>query len=473
MNASRVIIEIRKPLAGSLTMPGWEHLFEADGKFAPVRCSAPTPAIQASLDSAGDELVLVRGHIDDRLREGSRKQLFELYDDSQIAPFHVAYGVSNCDDWLVDVGSHLPINSRRSPCDVDPTRANGCLFDVATYLGAEQVWENRITGEGVVVGIVDGGIWAEGRMDPEQPGVVPRVIDGWPAQDWGTIAGWRRHGNMLATDVLGIAPKASLYDIRISDSSHTDRGRMSDAIAGIHWAIEKYRATGTPHILCCGWGIYRQADDPKYATDPHHPLTRKIVEALDEGMIVLFAAGNGGDSCPASWCGDDCGPGKSIWGANGHPRVLSVGAVNKHKEVIGYSSQGPAALDEHKPDVCGVSHFAGYFCSDSGTSAACAVTAGVVALLKQARPALTQEAAKRALKSTAKPVGPASWNHQTGSGVIQAKAAFDAILAANSDPQVDRARLERLELENRCLREMFLELALEKRMRGQNQSDTP
>lgn len=110
---------------------------------------------------------------------------------------------------------------------------------------------------------------------------------------------------------------------------------------------------------------------------------------MDEGMIVLFAAGNGGQSSPSTWCGGETGPGKSIWGVNGHPRVIAVGAVNKDEQLVGYSSQGPVALDEHRPDFCGISHFAGYFCSDSGTSAACAVAAGVVALLKQARPTLT------------------------------------------------------------------------------------
>ena len=331
-------------------------------------------------------------------------------------------------------------------------------------MGADQLWHDGINGDGVVIGIVNGGILAEGRMDPDRPGLVPRVIDGWPKANWGTIAGWRGHGNMVAIDALGMAPKASLYDIRISNGS-PDSARISDAIAGIHWAIEKYRATGTPQILCCGWGIHQQSHDPKYASEANHPLTRKIVEAMDEGMLVLFAAGNGGQSCPATWCGGDSGPGKSIWGANGHPRVMTVGAVNKDEQLIGYSSQGPAALDEYKPDFCGISHFAGYFCSDSGTSAACAVAAGVVALLKQARPTLTQEATKRLLKSTAKDIGPPGWDRHTGSGIVQAKTAFDKLIGHRAMSRADATRLEQLELENRCLRDLFIELALDRQMR--------
>nr|WP_262984679.1 hypothetical protein [Nostoc sp. PA-18-2419] len=54
-------------------------------------------------------------------------------------------------------------------------------------------------------------------------------------------------------------------------------------------------------------------------------------------------------------CGSDTGSNKSIWGANGHPRVMTVGAVNKNEEIIGYSSQGPAAFDPKKPDFCSIS----------------------------------------------------------------------------------------------------------------------
>lgn len=436
-------------------------LIEIDSQWRPRPLLTSSAALQQSLDGSGHTAILVRGRgeADRAIKSKSEPEIIGVYLDSDVRPFHSYSGAQHCDDWLVDAGEGSAIECPIPPCDCEPTKARGCLRDVTLYLAADEIWEDGISGEGVVVGIVDGGLWAESRMDPDLPGLVPRVIGGWPKENWGTIAGWRRHGNMLATDVLGIAPRASLYDIRISDAS-PDGGRMSDAIAGIHWAIEKYRETGTPQILCCGWGIYQHDHDPVYATDLNHPLTRKIVEAMDEGIIVLFAAGNGGQSSPATWCGTDIGPGRSIWGANGHPRVITVGAVNKDEQLIGYSSQGPAAFDEYKPDICGISHFAGYFCSDSGTSAACAVTAGVVALLKQARPTLTQETIKRILKSTAKDIGPPGWDRHSGSGIIQAKAAYYKLIGSRGMSRTEASRLERLEAENRCLREMYVELAL-------------
>jgi hypothetical protein len=286
-----------------------------------------------------------------------------------------------------------------------------------------------IRGTGVVVGIVDGGITAVGRpVKPGEAGTakVGRVIGGWPTADWGTTAAaWGNHGNMTSTDTLGMAPDAQIYDLRISDGN-----AISNALAGFQWAIDQHKANGTPQILSNSWGIFQESWDPQYATDPNHPFTRKVVDAVNEGILVLFAAGNCGATCPDGRCGPDVGPGRDIWGANGHPLVMTVGAVNKNEQFVGYSSQGPAALDPRKPDFCSLTHFQGYFASDSGTSAATPIAAGVVALLKQSSPAATQDQIKQALRDTAKDIGAAGWDQHSGAGIIRGRAAFDRIAGA-------------------------------------------
>ena len=173
--------------------------------------------------------------------------------------------------------------------------------------------------------------------------------------------------------------------------------------------------------------MFQKAWDPDYTTNPNHPFTRKVLEAIDEGILVLFAAGNCGGTCPDGRCGSDVGPGKSIWGANGHARVITVGAVNKNEQFVGYSSQGPAALSSDKPDFCSVTHFTGYFNSDSGTSAATPIAAGVVALLKQSKPSVTQQEIQSVLKSTAKDIGATGFDQNAGAGILRAKAAYDAV----------------------------------------------
>ena len=151
-------------------------------------------------------------------------------------------------------------------------------------------------------------------------------------------------------------------------------------------------------------------------------MPRRAVLAL-----VLFAAGNCGGTCPDGRCDSDNGEGRSIWGANGHPSVMTVGAVNTRSELIGYSSQGPATLHNEKPDFCAASHFRGYFPVDTGTSAACPIAAGVAALLKQARPEANQAQIKGALQRTARNIGPGGWDRHSGFGIVQSAAALEPL----------------------------------------------
>lgn len=74
---------------------------------------------------------------------------------------------------------------------------------------------------------------------------------------------------------------------------------------------------------------------------------------------------------------------------------MTVGATSMNEQSVGYSSQGPAALDpDNKPDFCSITNFTGFSTSDDGTSAATPIAAGVVALMKKAKPSLTQDEAK-------------------------------------------------------------------------------
>lgn len=421
----RVLVEIRVPrgqpgaameAATGLNVPG----LQVDRSYQPVPVT-PHPEHAAQLEAAGQEVYVVRGVVDQSQMEQLRANpsVVRVYLDTPIAPF---MGVVAPEKISLVTPTPAAGVCPIPPCDCSPGTAHGTLADVATYLGADQIWAAGNRGDGIVVGIVDGGISAQGRT---AGGVIPNVIGG-SLPDWGTVVMWGGHGNMTSTDALGIAPNAHVYDIRIAGGA-TIGDVISNALAGYQWAINQHRTDGTPQVLSNSWGIFQQAWDPVYATDPTHVFTRKVVEAINEGILVLFAAGNCGDTCPDGRCGSDAGPGQDIWGANGHPDVITVGAVNRDEQFVGYSSEGPAALDPHKPDFCSITHFQGFFPSDSGTSAATPVAAGVVALLKKGSPALTQNAAKQALMQTAKDIGPPGWDQYSGAGIIRAKAAYDLV----------------------------------------------
>ncbi len=426
--------------------------FEIDYNYEPVPLEGG-PDSKLGLKGEEEKTVLVKGVIPkSKMAElESQPNVVKVWKDTPIAPF------DEMETALMEEVEEPEIKIVRSApaepmgvcpigtCDCSSSTPKGTIADVANYLGVNQIWASGFRGDGVVVGVVDGGITAQGRpingadtSHPQWPNkLIPRVIGGWPTADWGTTGSpgsWRWHGNMCSTDVLGMAPNAQIYDIRIGGGNLT--ATISAAISGFQWAIDRHRLDGTPQILSNSWGIFQESWDAVYARDPNHPFTRKVVEALNEGIIILFAAGNCGGTCPDGRCTqngiNDSGPGRSIWGANGHPRVMTVAAVNKNEELAGYSSQGPAALDPNKPDFSSITHFTGFFNSDSGTSAATPIAAGVVALLKQANGSLSQDEAKAALKNTAKDIGPAGWDQHSGAGIIRPKLAFDSIARASS-----------------------------------------
>jgi subtilisin family serine protease len=410
--------------------------FELDEEFEPVRLPGMIAASRGFGMEMGpgagygmaavEETYVIRGTVRSQ-REAdalkSRPDVAAVWPDAPIAPFPAAdLRAALVDPQPSPAAAICPI----PPCDCSPGTAKGTIADVAAYLGADRIWAAGVRGTGMVVGVVDSGITAQGRpvKSGETSRRIPRVIGGWPTADWGTESGqWGEHGNMCATDVLGMAPDAQLYDLRVAGAGGSP-GTISRALQAFNWAISQHRLNGTPHVLTNSWGIFQETWDTTYARNPNHPFTRKVVEAINEGILVLFAAGNCGDTCPDGRCGPDVGSGRSIWGANGHPMVMTVGAVNKNEQFIGYSSRGPAALDPNKPDFCSISHFAGYFASDSGTSAATPILAGVVALLKQAAPAATQDGIKAALRATAKDIGPAGFDIHSGAGIVQGHAAF-------------------------------------------------
>jgi subtilisin family serine protease len=435
----RVLVELRVPAdtnmqafagTGLVELPG----FTLDQSYQPVPSSPPTDALAASLAASNERVVLIRGEVDEAREEELRRtpNVVGVWTDAQIEPFQgscelgipgfpsfeEALQAENVSPFSVQTASPCP------PTDCQSTVAKGTIADVAKYLRCDRLWEKGIRGTGIVVGICDTGV------DKTK---IPAVIGGWtadPAYPPGTDPGG--HGSMCATDVLGMSPDAKIYDIGILKSNQPSwSGFLSDAIAAYQWALGQYRTNGTPQILSNSWGLFKAYEAPDYANDPNHPFTRKVVEVMDAGIIVAFAAGNCGEVCPDRRCATN-GPDKSIWGANGHPKVITVGAANIQEQWIGYTSQGPASLDPNKPDFCAPSHFKGYYSSDSGTSAACPVCAGVIALLKSHFTGLTQNQAKETLQKTAKNLCATGWDPNSGYGMIQAEAAFNFLVGPSA-----------------------------------------
>ena len=436
----RVIVEVRGSAgltarAAMETDAGKLPGFKIDPDYDPVPISPPEEMV-ASLEAANEEIVLIRGEVEEEKEEelNALPNVIKVWTDGRIEPFEEEYlkeneieleelGIVFENLELERIPGEIPAFDLEtaSPCpptDCDYKTAKGTIADVAKYLRCDRLWAKGIRGQGIVIGICDSGV---------SKAKVPSCIGGWsptPSYTPGNAPS-NSHGTMCATDAVGMCPDAKILDIAVLQSSGGMHGLLSDAISAFQWALNQYKKNKTPQILSNSWGIFCKKWATDYATKPNHPFTKKVVEVINAGIIVTFAAGNCGSACPSGkCCPSDTGPGKSIWGANGHPKVITVGAANILDQWIGYTSQGPAALDPKKPDFCAPSHFKGASSCDNGTSAANPVCAGVIGLLKSHDPSLTQDKVKEALQKTAKDLCSSGWDRNSGHGMIQAWGAY-------------------------------------------------
>jgi Subtilase family len=259
------------------------------------------------------------------------------------------------------------------------------------------------------------------------------------------------HGMMIARSILDLAPDVRLYDVPVIPTSITPLPVFVSTVQAAYISLiheihhrRKLPPWSGPWVLVNAWGIFDTSQDPSgsYTENTEsggHPMINLVTRAVqDHHLDIVFAAGNCGQFCPSQRCGGlDRGPGHSIWGANAHPLVITAGAVRSDETWVGYSSQGPGPelLAVQKPDLCAPSQF----CEtndaallSSGTSASCAITAGVVAALrsnpKWDQVSVTPEALKAALIAAArKPHGPAGWDDRLGFGILDAAAAIAAL----------------------------------------------
>lgn len=304
-----------------------------------------------------------------------------------------------------------------------------------------------VKGGGVNVVVVDRGLHRSQIPAANYGGAWIRLPGGWGCNQapppMSPEVG--RHGTMIARTILSIAPDAKIWELRAIPAPNeviAGLGDIHTAYAIVHEELRAPTPPGPgPWIFVNPWGLFDcrlEAHIPKavrYAVSRNNGfnlLMERFATAADTHYDLIFAAGNGGQFAPSRRQGPaDRGPGCSILGANGHQPVLSVGAVRSDGIWLGYSSQGPSLLGAAKPDICAPSNFVETHDRGriaTGTSAASAVAAGVVALLRNwelanGRTPTTPVGLFRALRESAKRPPGAARANRTGAGIIDAEAA--------------------------------------------------
>lgn len=263
-----------------------------------------------------------------------------------------------------------------------------------------------------------------------------------------------RHGSMVARNALSLVrsspQQVRLFDVPLLPERIIDLRPFLSTANAVYVALLDHieassAASGRPEawVLVNAWGVYDRTQDLddqyNYGKNPAHPLNAEMTRASRIGADVVFAAGNCGQFCPSARCGpNDYGPGRSIHGANAHPDVLTVGAVRTDGLWLGYASQGPGMIAPGKPDLCAPSGFAevgdsSAYGSNTGSSAACGMAAGVVAALRglTGPDAVSPAELRDVLRNTAwRPAATPAWDGRRGHGVIQAGPARAALPGA-------------------------------------------
>jgi serine protease AprX len=390
----------------------------------------------ASTDAAADitsDTIVVAGRVErERLEELHQRPHVVVWPNSELSLFP---------DWSLsdafgDVVQAMEAASGRGGAgqphvDCPPYRPAATIDEIRSLLGVERIWAQGFTGQGVTVGILDEGV--DGSVYPVVDGFVR---SGAPKPGSAPVTS---HGSMCAADVLIAAPDVNLYDYPF-----LGQPRSGGALAMFQAVLAHRALDGTPHLTSNSYGftgVPPQRQAPRHEIwDENHPLHRKVREVIASGAPAFFAAGNCGDNCPSGNCHTSgIGPGRSIHASNSLAQVITVAAVNSRHERIGYSSQGPGMFEPKKPDLSAYSHMFANFGPgrpggtakqpfDNGTSAATPVACGVGALLVAARPGTAPQRLSEALVRGATRVVEAEWDPEFGGGVVNAGAAYDALL---------------------------------------------
>ena len=157
---------------------------------------------------------------------------------------------------------------------------------------------------------------------------------------------------------------------------------------------------------------------------PRDPeLAVVLATAAKKGVVLVAAAGNAGPKSPPLYPAAD-------------PNVIAVTATDADDKLFAQSNCGnyiavaAPGVDIVAPAASGTYQFT------SGTSVAAAQVSGIAALLLDAKPGLSPQAARKALLSTARDLGPKGRDDQFGAGLADAYGAVRSLAASPASAPV-------------------------------------
>lgn len=295
-------------------------------------------------------------------------------------------------------------------------------------------------GQGATVAVIDSGV------NPGVTDLAGSVTTGpnltgvhTPAANpnWGVHGTWMAsliagHGHAGGgSGIVGVAPASRVLSIRVvtdrhdpgySAYEHESDSRVQNALArAITYAIRHHADVIS---MSLGYG------------QPSTAVRSALQNALDRGIVVVASSGNSGNSAGVGHAGQA----PYSFPAD-YPGVLGVAAVSRSGSAAGFSSDN-LSVQVAAPGVnVPAQGRDGQYWLVSGTSPACALTAGVAALIKARYPALAPARVMQAITSSTRNRPSGGYDNKVGFGTVDAAAALAvaAKLAGQSRGQAGAA----------------------------------
>jgi subtilisin family serine protease len=310
---------------------------------------------------------------------------------------------------------------------------------VLDAVSAPAAW-SMTRGQGATVAVIDSGV------NPGVSDLAGSVVTGPDLTGVHTPTGnsnWGVHGTWMASliaghghdgggsGIVGVAPASRVLSIRVvtdrhdpgySAYEHESDSRVQAALArAITYAI-KHRADVISMSL--GYG------------EPSMMVRSALQDALDHGVVVVASSGNDGHSAGVG----STGQAPYSFPAD-YPGVLGVAAVSRSGSPARFSSDN-LSVQVAAPGVnVPAQGRDGQYWLVSGTSPACALTAGVAALIKARYPRLAPALVVQAITSSTQNRPSGGYDNKVGFGTVNAAAALTAAatLAGQSRSQAGAA----------------------------------
>lgn len=276
----------------------------------------------------------------------------------------------------------------------DPLEAQQWALEPAST-SFRKAW-NLTKGSGVVVAVVDSGVR---KSHQDLAGAVLAGTDLVTGSGDGSND-QNGHGTHVAgiiaarangVGIVGAAPLVKILPVRVLDASGS--GYSSDVAEGVIWATDH----GAKVInLSLGGGVPSE-------------LTRTAIQyAIDNGVVVVAAAGNAGQS------------GNAPLYPAAFSEPIAVGSISSDKQRSSFSNWG-TYVDLVAPGDGIVSLWSSSdntYAWASGTSMATPHVAAAAALVFASNPTFTPAQVRKRLERTADDLGPAGRDPEYGAGLV-------------------------------------------------------